>query len=445
MSDEQHAVIAIVAAYNEADVIAQTIGDLVAQGVTVYLIDHGSTDDTVDEARAFLGRGLLEIEQLPASDRFGWADLLRHKERLAASLPGRWFLHADADELRESPWAGVSLQAGIALVEQLGYDAIDFSVFDFRPLAGAPPYERGQPLREAFTHYQPGAAFDRQQVKGWRQPPGGVDLASSGGHDVRFPGRRVFPLRFLLRHYSIRSQAHGERKVFHERKGRFLDEERALGWHVQYDALLPGVSFLRDPETLRCFDADEARLSLVLQHRGVDALEAALTEANGRVTSLAEIVQAREVQVRALEAELVSRTAELAALRDTHASERAATLARHASERAATEAWYASESVKLSAELSAERAATEARHASEREATEAQYASEQARGEARHASERTRQEAERAALVAHHAREIDGLERALADVEIRLDALLASRTWRWAAPARLAWRVMGRR
>ena len=37
---------AIVAAFNEADIIRQTVGDLVEQGIAVHLIDDGSTDGT---------------------------------------------------------------------------------------------------------------------------------------------------------------------------------------------------------------------------------------------------------------------------------------------------------------------------------------------------------------------------------------------------------------
>ena len=44
-------------------------------------------------------------------------------------------------------------------------------------------------------------------------------------------------MRFLLRQYPIRSQAHGTRKVFSDRRARLDPEERALGWHVQYEAL----------------------------------------------------------------------------------------------------------------------------------------------------------------------------------------------------------------
>ena len=40
-------VVAIVAAYNEADIIGHVVGALIDQGVNVYFLDDGSTDDTV--------------------------------------------------------------------------------------------------------------------------------------------------------------------------------------------------------------------------------------------------------------------------------------------------------------------------------------------------------------------------------------------------------------
>src|SRR5262249_21984932 len=35
---------------------------------------------------------------------------------------------------------------------------------------------------------------------------------------------------------------------------RFVDEERARGWHVHYDQILEGESFIQDPRTLISFD-----------------------------------------------------------------------------------------------------------------------------------------------------------------------------------------------
>ncbi len=68
--------------------------------------------------------------------------------------------------------------------------------------------------------------YDHLQIRCWKKTDR-IDLAATGGHDAHFPSRSVFPLRFILRHYPIRSQAHGERKVFEERQNRFLDCERA--------------------------------------------------------------------------------------------------------------------------------------------------------------------------------------------------------------------------
>src|SRR5690349_20890203 len=123
---EHFRVTAIIAARNEADIIGQVVGDLIAQNVDVYLIDDGSSDQTVDEAGQWLGRGLIHIERREPSATFEWADLLRRKQALAAELEGDWCIHHDADEFRESPWPGLNLREAIRRVSELGYNAIDF-------------------------------------------------------------------------------------------------------------------------------------------------------------------------------------------------------------------------------------------------------------------------------------------------------------------------------
>jgi hypothetical protein len=262
-------VIALLAAYNEGDIISSVIGHLVDNGVDVYLIDNRSTDSTVSEARKWLGKGLLEIETFPEKTPLGeplpfdWTAILGRKEHLAETLDADWFLHHDADEFREAPWPGMKLADAIHWVDRLGYNCIDFRVFNFPPIDDQ--FSGGDP-REHFRYWEQAADFDQHQLKCWKNPRGPVSLIPSGGHEVGLPNRRVFPIPFLLRHYPIRGQAHGRRKVFSERRGRFLDRERARQWHIQYDGIEESHSFLSDPATLRPFDEDQVRLELMLDN-----------------------------------------------------------------------------------------------------------------------------------------------------------------------------------
>ena len=56
-------VTAIIAAHNEEDIIGQVVGDLVEQGVSVYFMDHSSTDDTLAEVERYRDRGLVGVER----------------------------------------------------------------------------------------------------------------------------------------------------------------------------------------------------------------------------------------------------------------------------------------------------------------------------------------------------------------------------------------------
>lgn len=247
---ESFRVIAIMTTYNEEDVIEPSIGKLIAGGIGVYLIDNWSSDRTFEIAERFLGRGLVGLERFPDApiDRYEWRSLLRRVEAVAVGLDADWCIHHDADEVRRGPWAGVGLRDALWRVDQAGFSAVDHTVLNFRPIDnGFPP---GGDFETYFRHFEFGrSAGLLLQVKAWKNI-GPIDLVSEGGHDVRFPGRRVFPYKFELKHYPIRSQSHGEQKVFRDRIARWDPQERAIGWHAHYDDFKPRQSFLRAREDL---------------------------------------------------------------------------------------------------------------------------------------------------------------------------------------------------
>ena len=191
---------AIVAAYNEEDIIGPAVAHLVAQGVSVYLLDDGSTDRTVANAQQSAGGRLIGIESLPRVERadgtavYSWSRILERKAQLAHALDAEWFIHQDADEFRESPWPHLSLAESVDLVDRLGWNAIDFEVFNFAP--DGEDVAPGQDPIGTFRHYHPAEAYDRLQIRCWKKTAAPVDLVTTGGHEARFPGRRVFPIRF---------------------------------------------------------------------------------------------------------------------------------------------------------------------------------------------------------------------------------------------------------
>jgi glycosyltransferase involved in cell wall biosynthesis len=390
-------IVAILAAYNEDDIIAEAVRALIAEGVLVYVLDHHSTDETRARLEPFRGRGVIGIETFPSDtaddelrEAYAWEQILRRKEELAQELDADWFVHHDADEFRESPWSGQTLRQGIERVDAADYNAIDFQVLNFLPTSA--DRADGDDIRERLVFYEPGRIYDHQQVKCWKKTNQPAVLTTSGGHSVEFAGRRVFPIRFLLRHYPIRSQAHGERKVFRERLPRLVPRERARGWHVQYDHFLAGTPFVRDPASLLRYDPEAVRLDLFLRHRNVERLE--------RIAAESQDV-----------------------------SDQLAALRRHLQAQDAELDWLRPERERLLKDLEALQHHLQAQDAE----------LDRLRPEREHLLSDL--EALRRPLQANDT-ELDGLRRQLAAKEADIATLLASRSWKLTAPLRAAERLL---
>jgi hypothetical protein len=377
--------------------------------------------------------------------------IVRRKAQIASELDSDWFINHDADEFRESPWPHLTLRDAIGRVDALGFNAIDFQSLDFWPVDDR--FTAGDDVRAAFTHYSEGAAYDRLQIRCWKKTTGTpVDLESSGGHDTQFPGRKVFPVRFISRHYPIRNQAHGERKVFEERRGRFLETERARGWHVQYDAMQEGGSFIRDRSTLTLYDPDAVRVALTLRHRGVEALEGALAEAAAVAHTLRRELEERHQALSRCQVELARHLDEQTRYREEQARYREA-LARSDAElvrtRAELDARHADVAAlcrdldRRSAELAA-RQADVAMLRRDLDNQSAQFAAVRAELAATGA-QLMAMRAEIAAardFVEHQSRAVECLQDELTDGRRRIDDLHRSLSWRVTAPARAALRAL---
>lgn len=229
-------VAAVMNVHNEVDILPEVLRHLTGQGVDVHVVDNWSTDGSYELVGDLAARDeRVTVERFPdaPSPHHELALLLRHGQEWAATAGYDWIIHHDADELRYSPWPGVTLAEAITFVDSLGYNAIDFSVLDFRFLEDRPDPE--PPFEKSIRFFEFGGRPGHfLQIKGWRQPPGEpVDLASTGGHEAAFPGRSVFPLKFLMKHYSLRSREQANRKI-RERIPRTERARTERGWHTHY-------------------------------------------------------------------------------------------------------------------------------------------------------------------------------------------------------------------
>lgn len=240
-------VIALLALRNEALYLERCLRHLAEQGVETYVIDNGSEDGSLEIARAWLGRGVIGIETLPYPGFYDWQGILKRKSELASALGDHWYLHQDADEIRQSPIPGQTLAEAIAAADAAGFNAVEFLEFVFVPTDRSQD-ARGQDYVAALPYayyFQPNPLH---RVNAWRHA-GPVDLLSFGGHRAEFPGRRISPEPLILRHYPFLSWEHLLDK--YQRARRYSEYEvQVLGWHGRRARFDPEAAWLPRPEQL---------------------------------------------------------------------------------------------------------------------------------------------------------------------------------------------------
>lgn len=246
-------VIALLATYNEKRFIQGCLEHLIAQGVDTYVVDNASTDATREIAQGYVGRGVIAVETLPRHGCYSWRPILERKEQLAAELEADWFMHVDADEIRQSPEPGTRLVDALVNVEAEGFNAVNFMEFSFVPTRESPDHDHPR-FRQTMHWYYPFLPSFPNRLTAWRKQAAPVDLAWSGGHRVRFPDLKMYPVSFPMKHYLFLSVEHARSKYV----DRSYDaSELASGWHRARAGLRPEKIFLQSERELRYCGEDD--------------------------------------------------------------------------------------------------------------------------------------------------------------------------------------------
>jgi glycosyltransferase involved in cell wall biosynthesis len=304
--------VALLSTYNEERFIAGCLEHLTRQGLEVYLIDNESTDGTVAIAERYVGRGLIGIERLPRDGVFRLRQQLARKEALAATLDADWFVHVDTDQIVLPPRSAQTLAQAMAEVEAQGYNAINFDQFAFVPTREAPDHDHPN-YQQTMRWYYPQEEFYPHALRAWKRQDKPVELSWSGGHQVRFPGVRMYPAAFRYRHYLFLSVEHALRKYLHK---RYDPAEIADGWHGWRIHLRPETIPLPSQAELRCYETDDTLdfSSPRRTHFVDDATIEKSTKEIDYLHHLAGVIKRQRAEIASLEAERASLEAERASL-----------------------------------------------------------------------------------------------------------------------------------
>jgi glycosyltransferase involved in cell wall biosynthesis len=218
-------VLAIVCARNEQLHIHRCVGDLIAGGCEVVVIDNDSTDGTRAIAETFRGRGLIETRKLPWEGSFSLTSQLRAKRHVIEGAAHDWILHADADEWLVSPKPDEALVQAISRADAQGFNVVNFHECVFIPRPGedycGPGY--AERMRD-YYFFQP--HYPRLN-RAWRRDAA-LDNSASGGHVLTGAAINLSPQDLILRHYIVLSEAHARAKYVSR---TFHAEDLARQWH----------------------------------------------------------------------------------------------------------------------------------------------------------------------------------------------------------------------
>ncbi len=251
--------LAIVPLYNDGDIAPDIFEHLLWQGCAVHVVDNWSVDGGFEWCADLAKRNPdFTLERWPESGPlpiYDWTGILKRIEEIGMANQGRWIILHDADEIRRPPSADGSIDGDrtrtlaemLRIVASHGYNAVHYRVVTFKPVDNG---YTGDP-EHYFQHYSlDGIDSLLPHIKAWIQGPERVDLHTHGGHQAMFSGRKVFPVPFVLKHYPIRTQEQGERKLFRDRLPRYPEAEKRLRWHEQYAGFHRGQNLICDPVAL---------------------------------------------------------------------------------------------------------------------------------------------------------------------------------------------------
>jgi len=214
-------IIGMLSTYNDEDIISEVIENLLSQGLELVILDNGSKDKTFDICKKFLDKGVLQLIQ-HKTDTYQFFIILRMLYDMALRYSPDWVIKVDSDEFLESGNKNVTLKEAIEKIDSENYNLIQFDHFDF--FMTDDDDEHANSIKKRLPYYSCQGDF---VYRAWKYFPG-IRIGDAVGHYPIFPEGhqyRIYPKKFVLRHYTFRNKIQAEKKMEEYKKRALKDAE----------------------------------------------------------------------------------------------------------------------------------------------------------------------------------------------------------------------------
>jgi len=233
-------IVAMIPVYNEEDIISEVIDYLLSQEIKPVVLDNGSTDNSYEILKKFSERGVITLGQFK-SRIFDFYQIFRVLYDMVLTQSPDWVVLQGADEFLESGMKNMKLNDSISVVDSNGYNLIQFNRFDF--FLTDNDNESAKSIKQKLPYYSCQGDF---LYRSWKCMPG-IDIAY-GGHYPIFPyghKYKIYPRKFVLRHYIFRSKEQAEKKMVERMKRTNYNPRTKTGFNPHYNKVL-GKEFLSE-------------------------------------------------------------------------------------------------------------------------------------------------------------------------------------------------------
>ncbi|MHB8793713.1 MAG: radical SAM protein [Thermoleophilia bacterium] len=252
--------------YNEEHILRETLKYYLRQGIDVVVVDNCSTDSSPEIVQEFMndpgrysGRVIDTIQV--KTEGYEWGKILKAaSDYMHRNLTGYdWILQIDADGFYQSPVRGLSLLHFMSTTQRFGYNIIDGKWFDFHPTEADDLSIESPMERIRYCRVEPYGPMPQHKI--FRYHPS-VDFYTSLGHECHRDRPRVAPLKYVYRHYPWVSFEHGVKKIFKDRKPRYVERKENPLYHMHYLELLPQeADLVKISSDLYRFNEDDVTVS----------------------------------------------------------------------------------------------------------------------------------------------------------------------------------------